>query len=143
MLSIHHGVWDAKGTPMPKQVLIVDDEPNIIVPLQFLMEKCGYQVLIAQSGEEALESVSKYRPDLILLDIMLPGIDGYEVCEILRLKPEWKDIKIIFLTAKGRDVDIAKGMVLGADEYITKPFSNKQIIDCVKKLLEDKNENKD
>ena len=122
---------------MPKQILIVDDEPNIIIPLQFLMEKCGYHVLVAQSGEEALESVSKNRPDLILLDIMLPGIDGYEVCEILRLQPEWKHIKIIFLTAKGRDVDIAKGMVLGADEYITKPFSNKQIIDCVKKLLEE------
>jgi CheY-like chemotaxis protein len=122
---------------MPKQILIVDDEPNIIIPLQFLMEKCGYHVLVAQSGEEALESVSKNRPDLILLDIMLPGIDGYEVCEILRLHPEWKHIKIIFLTAKGRDVDIAKGMVLGADEYITKPFSNKQITDSVKKLLEE------
>jgi DNA-binding response OmpR family regulator len=120
-----------------KKILIVDDEPNIIVPLQFLMERSGYQVLIAQSGEEALESVSKNRPDLILLDIMLPGIDGYEVCEILRLDPEWKDTKIIFLTAKGREVDIAKGMVLGADEYITKPFSNKQIIDCVKRLLEE------
>jgi DNA-binding response OmpR family regulator len=120
-----------------KKILIVDDEPNIIVPLQFLMEKSGYQVLIAQSGEEALESVSKNRPDLILLDIMLPGIDGYEVCEILRLNPEWKDTKIIFLTAKGREVDIAKGMVLGADEYITKPFSNQQIIDCVKRLLEE------
>jgi DNA-binding response OmpR family regulator len=124
-------------TPMPKQILIVDDEPNIIVPLQFLMEKSGYQVAVAQSGEEALESVSKSPPDLVLLDIMLPGIDGYEVCEILRLKPEWMHIKIIFLTAKGRDVDIAKGMVLGADEYITKPFSNQEIIDCVKNLLED------
>ena len=122
---------------MPKQILIVDDEPNIIVPLQFLMEKSGYQVAVAQSGEEALESVSKSPPDLVLLDIMLPGIDGYEVCEILRLKPEWMHIKIIFLTAKGRDVDIAKGMVLGADEYITKPFSNQEIIDCVKNLLED------
>jgi DNA-binding response OmpR family regulator len=127
-----------KRAAMPtKKILIVDDEPNIIVPLQFLMEKSGYQVLIAQSGEEALESVSKNRPDLILLDIMLPGIDGYEVCEILRLNPEWKDTKIIFLTAKGREVDIAKGMVLGADEYITKPFSNQQIIDCVKRLLEE------
>ena len=94
-------------------------------------------VSVAQSGEEALESISKSPPDLILLDIMLPGIDGYEVCEILRLKPEWMHIKIIFLTAKGRDVDIAKGMVLGADEYITKPFSNQEIIDCVKRLLEE------
>jgi DNA-binding response OmpR family regulator len=134
--SQQQSVGDEKDTPMPKQILIVDDEQNIIVPLQFLMEKSGYMVSVAQSGEEALESISKSRPDLILLDIMLPGIDGYEVCEILRLKPEWMHIKIIFLTAKGRDVDIAKGMVLGADEYITKPFSNQEIIDCVKKLLE-------
>jgi len=123
---------------MPYTILIVDDEPNIVVPLQFLMEQNGYSVIVAQSGEEALEAVSKYRPALILLDIMLPGIDGFEVCEIVKLKPEWKDIKIIFLTAKGRDVDIAKGMVLGADEYVTKPFSNKQIVDCVQKLLEEK-----
>jgi DNA-binding response OmpR family regulator len=122
---------------MSKTILIVDDEPNIVVPLQFLMEKNGYQTLVAQSGEEALEAVSKYSPDLVLLDIMLPGIDGFEVCEIVKLNPEWKHIKIIFLTAKGRDVDIAKGMVLGADEYIAKPFSNKQIVESVKKLLEE------
>jgi len=122
---------------MPHKILIVDDEPNIVVPLQFLMEQNGYQTLVAQSGEEALESISKEVPDLVLLDIMLPGIDGFEVCEIVRLKPEWRHIRIIFLTAKGRDVDIAKGMVLGADEYITKPFSNQQIIDVVTKLLKE------
>ena len=122
---------------MTRKILIVDDEPNIVVPPQYLVEQNGYTAVVAQSGEEALEAVAKYHPDLILLDIMLPGIDGFEVCEIIRLKPEWKDTKIIFLTAKGRDVDIAKGMVLGADEYITKPFSNKQIIACIKKLLED------
>ena len=121
---------------MPRTILIVDDEPNIVVPLQFLMEQNGYSVIVAQSGEEALEAVSKYRPALVLLDIMLPGIDGFEVCEIVKLNPEWKDIKIILLTAKGRDVDIAKGMVLGADEYITKPFSNKKIVEIVKSLLE-------
>jgi len=120
---------------MPHKILIVDDEPNIVVPLQFLMEQNGYQTLVAQSGEEALETISKETPDLVLLDIMLPGIDGFEVCEIVRLKPEWRNVRIIFLTAKGRDVDIAKGMVLGADEYITKPFSNQQIIDAVSKLL--------
>lgn len=122
---------------MSKTILIVDDEPNIVVPLQFLMEKNGYQTLVAQSGEEALEAVSKYSPDLVLLDIMLPGIDGFEVCEIVKLNPKWKHIKIIFLTAKGRDVDIAKGMVLGADEYIAKPFSNKQIVESIKRLLEE------
>ena len=121
---------------MPKKILIVDDEPNLVIPLQFLMEQHGYRTLVAQSGEEALESISKERPDLVLLDIMLPGVDGFEVCEIIRLNPEWRNTRVIFLTAKGRDVDIAKGMVLGADEYITKPFSNQQIIDAVKKLLE-------
>ena len=120
---------------MAKTVLIVDDEPSIVVPLQFLMEQNGYQTIVAQSGEEALEAISKEEPDLVLLDIMLPGIDGFEVCEIVRLKPEWRHIRIIFLTAKGRDVDIAKGLVLGADDYITKPFSNQQIIDAVTKLL--------
>ena len=122
---------------MPQKILIVDDEPNIVVPLQFLMERNGYETAVAQSGEEALEAISKEKPDLVLLDIMLPGIDGFEVCEIVKLNPEWKHIKIIFLTAKGRDVDIAKGMVLGADEYIAKPFSNKQIVESVKKLLEE------
>lgn len=120
---------------MTRKILIVDDEPNIVVPLQFLMERNGYETAVAQSGEEALEAISKENPDLILLDIMLPGIDGFEVCEIVKLKPEWKHIKIIFLTAKGREVDIAKGMVLGADEYITKPFLNKQIVECVQRLL--------
>ena len=120
---------------MPQKILIVDDEPNIVIPLQFLMEQKGYETLVAQSGEEALEMISKEKPDLVLLDIMLPGVDGFEVCEIIRLNPEWRNTRVIFLTAKGRDVDMAKGMVLGADEYITKPFSNQQIIDAVTKLL--------
>jgi len=128
-------IIDAEGIFMDK-ILIVDDEPNIVIPLQFLMEQNGYETLVANNGEEALDIIAKELPDLVLLDIMLPGIDGYEVCEMVRLKPEWRHIRIVFLTAKGRQVDIAKGMVLGADEYITKPFSNKQIIDCVQKLLD-------
>jgi two-component system, OmpR family, alkaline phosphatase synthesis response regulator PhoP len=124
-----------KDEPMPQTILVVDDEPNIVIPLQFLMEQNKYDVMIAQSGEEAMEIISKYKPDLVLLDIMLPGIDGYEVCEMVRLNPDWQDIKIIFLTAKGREVDIAKGMVLGADAYITKPFSNTTIVTKVKELL--------
>jgi DNA-binding response OmpR family regulator len=122
---------------MPKTVLIVDDEPNIVVPLEFLMEQNGYLTLVAGSGEEALEVISKHVPDLVLLDIMLPGIDGYEVCEIIRLEPKWRNMKIIFLTAKGRDVDVAKGMVLGADAYIIKPFSNAEIVENVTSLLND------
>ena len=125
---------------MPKEILIVDDEPSIVVPIQFLMEQQGYSVLVAENGEDALDVIYKYKPDLILLDIMLPRIDGYEVCEIVRLNPEYRNIKIIFLTAKGREVEIAKGLALGANAYITKPFSNTQLIAKVKELLENTNE---
>ncbi|MDX9786450.1 MAG: response regulator [Desulfobacterales bacterium] len=120
---------------MPETILIVEDEENIVVPLDFLLRRQGYEVLVACNGEDAIDQIAKKKPDLLLLDIMLPGMDGYEVCEKIRLKPEWKDIKIVFLTAKGREVDIAKGMVLGADEYIVKPFSNVEIIEKVKTLL--------
>jgi len=120
---------------MPKEILIVDDEPSIVVPIQFLMEQQGYNVLVAENGEDALDIIYKYKPDLILLDIMLPRIDGYEVCEIVRLDPRYRDIKIIFITAKGREVEIAKGLALGADAYITKPFSNIELVSKVKELL--------
>ena len=92
--------------------------------------------MIAERGEDALDLIYHYRPDLVLLDIMLPGIDGYEVCEIIRLDPNFRDVKIIFLTAKGREVEIAKGLELGADVYITKPFSNTALVAKVKELLE-------
>jgi len=121
---------------MAKEILIVDDEPNVVVPIQFLMEQQGYRVMIAERGEDALDLIYQYKPDLVLLDIMLPGIDGYEVCEIIRLNPDFRDIKIFFLTAKGREVEIAKGLALGADAYITKPFSNAALVAKVKELLE-------
>ena len=121
---------------MVKEILIVDDEPNVVVPIQFLMEQQGYRVMIAERGEDALDLIYQYKPDLVLLDIMLPGIDGYEVCEIVRLDPNCRDIKIIFLTAKGREVEIAKGLALGADAYITKPYSNAALVAKVKELLE-------
>jgi DNA-binding response OmpR family regulator len=121
---------------MAKQILIVDDEPNVVMPIQFLMEQQGYRVMMAEGGEDALELISRYKPDLVLLDIMLPGIDGWEVCEIVRLNPNYRNIKIIFLTAKGREVEIAKGLALGADAYITKPFSNETLVAKVKELLE-------
>ena len=120
---------------MPKKILIVDDEPNIVIPLQFVLEQNHYQVLVAHSGEDALEIIAKDKPDLILLDIMLPGIDGYEVCEMVRLNPDWRHIRVIFLTARGREVDMAKGMILGADAYIMKPFSNADVVEKIKTLL--------
>ena len=125
---------------MPKEILIVDDEPSIVVPIQFLMQQQGYNVLVAENGHDALDMIYKYNPDLVLLDIMLPGIDGYEVCEIVRLNPKLRDIKIIFLTAKGREVEIAKGLALGADDYITKPFSNAELVAKVKMVLDNINE---
>ena len=121
---------------MPKEILIVDDEPNVVVPIQFLMEQQGYRVMIAERGEDALDLIYQYKPDLVLLDIMLPGIDGHEVCEIVRLSPNYRNVKIIFLTAKGREEEIAKGLALGADAYITKPFSNAALVAKVKELLE-------
>lgn len=120
---------------MPKKVLIVDDEPSIIVPLQFLMEQNGYEVLVAFSGEEAIEAIEQHHPKLVLLDIMLPIIDGFEVCQRIREKPEWNDIRIIMLTAMGSDANIAKGLALGADAYITKPFSNSEVIAKVRELM--------
>ena len=121
---------------MPKEILIVDDEPNVVVPIQFLMEQQGYIVMAAYRGEDALDLIYQYKPDLVLLDIMLPGIDGWEVCEIIRLNQNYRDIKIVFLTAKGRDEDVAKGLALGADAYIKKPFSNAVLVATVNELLQ-------
>ena len=122
---------------MPKKILIVDDEPSIIVPLQFLMEQNGHDVMVAFSGEEAMEIITEKKVDLILLDIMLPVIDGFEVCQRVRENPQWNKIKIILLTALGSDANVEKGLALGADAYITKPFSNIEIVDKVKELLEE------
>ena len=121
---------------MTKEILIVDEDPNLIVPIQFLMEQLGYRVMLSERGEDALDLIYRYKPDLVLLDIMLPGMDGYEVCEIIRLNPNYRNVKIIFLTAKGREVEIAQGLALGADAYITKPFSNAALIAKVKEILE-------
>jgi DNA-binding response OmpR family regulator len=121
---------------MPKEILIVDDEPGVVAAIQFLMEQQGHNVLIAERGEDALDLIYKYRPDLVILDIMLPGISGWEVCEIIRLNPDYRDVKIVFLTARGDEGEIARGLALGADAYITKPFSNDQFIAKVNALLE-------
>ena len=121
---------------MPKKILIVDDEPSIIVALQFLMEENGYITLVAFSGEEAMEAVAKHHPDLILLDVMLPVVDGFEVCQRVRENPEWKNTRIVLLTALGSDANITKGLDLGADAYVTKPFSNADLVAKVKELLE-------
>jgi len=121
---------------MAKKVLIVDDEPSIIVALQFLMEQNGYDTLVAFSGEEAMEAVVRDHPDLILLDIMLPVVDGFEVCQRVRENPDWKDIRIVLLTALGSEAHVTKGLDLGADAYVVKPFSNAALMAKVRELLE-------
>jgi DNA-binding response OmpR family regulator len=122
---------------MKKKILIVDDEPNIVVPLEFLMEQNNYDVKAASTGENALDLIVNWKPDLILLDIMLPGMDGYEVCQKIRQEKEFNNIRIVFLSAMARSIDIAKGMGLSADDYITKPFATDFVVSKIKELLEE------
>ncbi|MCK4858998.1 MAG: response regulator [Candidatus Omnitrophica bacterium] len=118
-----------------KKILIVDDEKDILELLKYNLEKAGYSVLTAKSGEQALESVKKEKIDLILLDLMLPKIDGLEVSKILKRDNQTEFIPIIMLTAKGEESDIIIGLELGADDYITKPFSPKVLVARVKAVL--------
>ena len=122
---------------MARSVLVVDDEPNIVLSLQFLMKQAGFEVRVARDGEEALNAVADAPPDLVLLDVMMPKRDGYEVCQMIRANPAWQDIRIIMLTAKGREIEREKGIALGADDYITKPFSTREVVDRVKQVLGD------
>ena len=120
---------------MSKKVLIADDEANIVTSLEFLMEQCGFDVRVAVNGREALELVQSFRPDLVLLDVMMPEKNGYEVCQAVRADPALADTKIVMLSAKGRDIEVAKGLELGADAYVTKPFSPEAVLDLVEALL--------
>jgi DNA-binding response OmpR family regulator len=117
------------------KILIVDDEPNIVMSLEFLMRRQGHEVRVAPDGEQALDAAAEFRPDLVLLDVMLPRLNGYEVCQTLRERPDSRDTKIVLLTAKGRDVEVAKGMAVGADAYVTKPFSTRELVEEVERLL--------
>lgn len=120
---------------MSKKILIVDDEPNIVISLEFLMKKEGFEVAVASDGEEALAQVASFNPDLILLDVMMPRKSGFEVCEALRGDPSKAGVLIVMLTAKGRDTEVAKGLAIGADAYVTKPFSTKDLLARVKEML--------
>lgn len=120
---------------MAKKILIVDDEPNIVISLEFLMKKEGFEVAVANDGDEALAMVASTNPDLLLLDVMMPKKSGFEVCEALRADPGRAGLKIIMLTAKGRDTEMAKGLAIGADAYVTKPFSTKDLVNKVKEIL--------
>ena len=120
---------------MSKSILIVDDEPNIVICLEYLFKREGFQVAVAGDGVEALRKIAENAPDLVLLDIMMPLKNGYEVCQEIRAHPDWRSLKIIMLSAKGRDTEIQKGLALGADAYLTKPFATKELVAKVKELL--------
>ena len=122
---------------MSKTGLIVDDEEYIVTSLEYVMKSAGYKVVVAYDGEQAIEKTKETAPDLLILDVMMPKLDGFEVCEKIRANPLWKSIRIIMLTAKGRDSEREKGMSLGADAYMTKPFSTRDILKRVMELLGD------
>lgn len=120
---------------MSKRILIADDEPNIVISLEFLMKREGFEVAVANDGEAALKLMEEKAPDLVLLDVMLPKKNGFEVCQQIKGNPAWQATKVVMLTAKGRDTEVAKGLALGADAYMTKPFATKDLVMQVKKLL--------
>ena len=120
---------------MGKRVLIADDEPNIVAALEFLLQRSGYAVHIARNGDEALKLVEQHKPDLVLLDVMMPLRSGYDVCRRMRENEAWRHIKVVMLSAKGRDVEVDKGLSLGADLYITKPFSTRELVAQIDALL--------
>ncbi len=125
------------GVPkMSKTILIADDEKNILISLEFLMKREGYRVEVAHDGQEAIDAISKEHPDLVLLDVMMPKKTGFDVCQEVRANPDLKDTLILMLTAKGRDTDIAKGLALGANGYVIKPFSTRELAQKVRDMLD-------
>ncbi len=121
-----------------KKILIVDDEPNIVMSLEYIFKKEDFEVFIARDGAEAIEIVENSIPDIILLDIMMPNVDGYQVLNYLKESEILRKIKVIFLSAKNKSSDIELGLQLGADKYISKPFSVKNLVKEVKELLNKK-----
>jgi DNA-binding response OmpR family regulator len=119
-----------------KKILAVDDEPNILMSIEFILEMEGYEVHIARDGEEALEVAERVAPDLILLDVNMPRKDGYEVCRILREREDMAGTKVIMLTAKGQTLEKKKGLEVGADEYVTKPFSAEDLLEKIRTMIE-------
>ena len=120
---------------MTHRILIADDEPNILISLEFLMKREGHEVLLARDGREALDTIRRERPALVLLDVMMPLMNGFEVCAAVKGDDELKATKVLMLTAKGRETDIAKGLAMGADAYMTKPFSTRELAERVRTLL--------
>ena len=120
---------------MSAKILIADDEPNILISLEYLMKREGFEVHLARDGNEALALLQRERPQLVLLDVMMPHKSGFEVCQALRADEALRDTLVLMLTAKGRETDVAKGLGVGADAYMTKPFSTRELVDTVRSLL--------
>lgn len=120
---------------MTHRILIADDEPNILISLEFLMKREGHEVLLARDGREALDTIRRERPELVLLDVMMPVLTGFEVCAAVKGDDALKATKVLMLTAKGRETDIAKGLAMGADAYMTKPFSTRELAERVRSML--------
>jgi len=120
---------------MSKTILIVDDEPNIVLSVEYLLKREGFEVRTAGDGQAAIEMLATSCPDLMILDVMMPRKNGFEVCKEVRADPALSGLPIILLSAKGREVEIAKGLSLGADAYITKPFSTHELVTQVKEML--------
>jgi DNA-binding response OmpR family regulator len=118
-----------------KTILIADDEPNIVISLEYLLQRDGYRVVVARDGQEALDAIAAGPPDLVLLDVMLPRVSGFEVCQTLRENPALAGMPIVMLTAKGREIEVSKGMALGANAYVTKPFSTQELLAQIHALL--------
>ena len=120
---------------MPASILIADDEPNIVLALEFVLQEEGYRVRVARDGQEALDALAAELPDLLLLDVMLPRVSGFEVCERVRARAAWRGLRVVMLSAKGREVEVQKGLALGADAYVTKPFAIKELLAEVARQL--------
>jgi DNA-binding response OmpR family regulator len=120
---------------MSHKILIADDEPNIVISLEYLLKRAGYQVLVARDGQEAIDAIRRERPRLVLLDVMMPKKSGHDVCTELRADPDLAGTLVLMLSAKGRDTDVDKGLGVGADAYMTKPFSTKDLAAKVAEML--------
>ena len=121
---------------MAVQILIIDDEPNIVLSLEFLMKREGFEVAVAGDGEAALRAMAERRPDVVILDVMMPRLNGFEVCRRIRAEPALAGVRVLMLSAKGRETEVKKGLELGADAYVTKPFSTLELVAEVRRLLE-------
>lgn len=120
---------------MPAKILIAEDEPSIVLSLEFLLQEAGYEVAVALDGNQALRMADRIRPDLIVLDIMLPLVDGFEVCRYVRGNSMLEHTRVLMLSARGHEGAVQKSLPLGADAYMTKPFSTRELIIVINELL--------